>query len=358
MYRLVADYLDYLKDNGPDEEVFSDVDMSDAQDSDSSPTDISIGGYASTHVGSEPESAPALVTDPFSVISTEVGLQILQELCLADRLSLALVSRACAALAAEALQSAATEHLSRFHLRFGEMRLMQAATGAVFAGSVLTAMAHSGAPFAPGDLDIVTGHGLSFEVSRFLEFMGYDVTDVSTQYKYALGIGKVMTLKHAHLGLTINILESLTRNPFDAIGHFHFTCVFAAWTSHGLWYGYPQLLTSGRTITTPRHLTVGDSLDRQQRVWHILHKYMARGFVYSLNEFEAAHTCGIHCNCPATLRTTDDHGCIYTKFPTWEYTLDAAVHGVTCWSLGGSGCAQGVLARPTAQAQPATSAIA
>ncbi|KAJ7482334.1 hypothetical protein B0H11DRAFT_1915251 [Mycena galericulata] len=262
LFRKVTAYLDHLKDCGDDEEALSDTDASDNAMSDDSDGERDL-------IGCSMESRAGTT---FAMLPSDVGLQIIRDLVLVDRLSVARVSRSCALLVADALQVAASVQLARFKLRFDYMRLMQAATGAVFAGSILTALAHSGSPFVPGDVDIVTGYGRGFDVMCFLAYMDYAVVEKSDSYKYTAGIGKIWTMRHKHADLKVNILESLTHNPLDAVCHFHSTCVF------------------GRAITTPSRLPVDAGVDSQTRVWPILHKYMRRGFVYSLDDYEAPHS--------------------------------------------------------------------
>ncbi|KAJ7490217.1 hypothetical protein B0H11DRAFT_1912227 [Mycena galericulata] len=266
LFRKVTAYLDHLKDCGDDEEALSDTDASDNAMPDDSDGERDL-------IGCSMESRAGTT---FAMLPSDVGLQIIRDLVLVDRLSVARVSRSCALLVADALQVAASVQLARFKLRFDYMRLMQAATGAVFAGSILTALAHSGSPFVPGDVDIVTGYGRGFDVMCFLAYMDYAVVEKSDSYKYTAGIGKIWTMRHKHADLKVNILESLTHNPLDAVCHFHSTCVF------------------GRAITTPSRLLVDAGVDSQTRVWLILHKYMRRGFVYSLDDYEAPHVCGVH----------------------------------------------------------------
>ncbi|KAJ7452430.1 hypothetical protein B0H11DRAFT_2245907 [Mycena galericulata] len=363
MFEQVMAYLDYVKDHEDDEEHRTDSEASESSESAmstdstdghlSSPT---VDSPATTHVSDSEGSVMDMDTDavdPFSVLPHDVGLRILRSLYMVDQLRFARVSRSCSILVADALQIAASQQLLRFNLRFGPVRLMQAATGAVISGSVLTAIAHSGPSFVPDDLDIVTGRRRGYEVVLFLEYMDYVITKKSIRYRYTAGVGKVWTLRHKHNDVKINILESLTENPLDAICHFHSTCVYGAWTARGLWYGYAQLLMAGCAITTPTRLAIDvTSLTNQQRLWRILRKYMDRGFSFSLNQFDAPHVCGVHRSCPATLRSSDDAGCIYPQFLPWQYSHDAEKHRTTVWSMGGTGCAQGILASPNASAAP------
>lgn len=224
---------------------------------------------------------------------------------------------------------------------------MQTATGTIISGSAVTALAHLGSTFEPGDLDFIAGYGYGTLVFDFLDMArDYKLVDTpdANEYRFASGIARVCTMRH-HDGQKINVFEALTENPFDVVGHFHLTCVYGAWSANGVLHCYPRLTASGIALTSPSKFPLGEGSKARINCWNILHKYTDRGFTVSLNEYDKPHTCGEDWNCPATLRTTDDAGCAYSPFPPWLYDDDTIAPSVSCWTLGGSGCSRGVLTR-------------
>ncbi|KAK7008336.1 hypothetical protein R3P38DRAFT_2791901 [Favolaschia claudopus] len=97
----------------------------------------------------------------------------------------------------EVLERSATRLLARFKLRFRDVRLL------------LTA-------------------------ARSPTIRDYDEVE-------GIGFGPVWSLALGD-NLKINIIESITDEPLDAVVRFHFTCVVAAWHADGIWLAYPELL--------------------------------------------------------------------------------------------------------------------
>ncbi|KAJ7158198.1 hypothetical protein C8R43DRAFT_882488, partial [Mycena crocata] len=230
-----------------------------------------------------------------------------------------------------------------------KVRLMQTASGCIVSGSAVTALLNNCRSFKPNDLDFYTPFGSGTDVVCYILLSGkYLEVDLKNalpgvgEYNFAAGIGRVWTLRLRHSTITINVIESLTLNPFDAVCHFHSTCVFGAWTASGIWHGYPLLTLQGRSLTTPMQLPLGNDLRTHQHIWNILRKYRHRGFSFVLGELEEDHVCGEHYSCPATTRTTDDPGCLWIPFPPWLYDDESPPVYETSWSLGGTGCRSGL----------------
>ncbi|KAJ6518264.1 hypothetical protein C8R47DRAFT_959906 [Mycena vitilis] len=223
------------------------------------------------------------------------------------------------------------------------MRLMQTALGAVISGSTIASAVCGPNSFTPNDLDIYTPAGNGHCATQFLKRGGaYSVVACSSEYDFAAGIGKVWTLCHRVTTMKINIIESLTPYAIDAILHFHSSCLFGAWTARGWWHGYLRLTANGHTITTPTRMPLHAVLDHHIRVWKILRKYHGRGFEFWLDEYKVKHVCGVDINCPATVRHTNDEGCIFVPFPSWALDVDAEDIPTTSWTLQGGGCSPDV----------------
>ncbi|KAJ7241096.1 hypothetical protein C8J57DRAFT_1244919 [Mycena rebaudengoi] len=244
------------------------------------------------------------------------------------------------------LQSAAINLLRDFDLRLGEIKLMQIATRTVIAGSTVVSLMVGPEIFKPGDIDfyMYTPVDLGYHVARFLRLSpNYTLEKVEHSYDEMSGIRKVYTLVHRHTGKKINVVETETDNPLDCVVRFHLSCVFGTWTERGLSHAYPGTTLAARTTATPASLPLGAQLKRRQTVWRIRKKYQRRGFSFDLNEHIEPHVCGVDWNCPATLRTSDDGGCMFTPFPRSEFDVDVEPEHVTRWTLGGTGCTAGIL---------------
>ncbi|KAJ7893234.1 hypothetical protein B0H13DRAFT_1886480 [Mycena leptocephala] len=313
-FDVVSEFLEFLHDREPEEDELSIHSIETDSGSDS---DMSV---------SEGQS-PALHSDEgihigLGDLPADVGLKIMGCLPLADRFRLTIASPPMMDLVSTALRSTATLLLWRFKLRFADVRLLLTATVSLISGSTVAALACPEPTFAPGDLDFFTPSGRGRLVVDFLaSAAAYTVTKELEEYKNAIAIGRMWTL---HRGdVKINVIESLTSNPFHAVLNFHLTGV----------------------IATPVKLPIPHLVPAHINTWKVLHKYMDRGFTIALNEYPKPHTCGTDPNCPVTLRTTDDKGCLYVPFPPWPYGDDVESHPPLCWSLGRTGCPQGILSR-------------
>jgi hypothetical protein len=372
LYTIVSSFLAFLHNNEEEEEE-EDEDMS--VDGDIASSDIAYDGstsssaadilvaeagdtvqppsgkcsselqcatFSTTHSLSTHFYVPGAPAN-FALLPAEIGLTIVEELCFTDRVHLADASVHAAVLVADTLQRDAVRILSKFRLDFSHVRLLLTATGCVISGSAMTALVTRS--FEPADLDFFTGSGQGAAVVAFIALAGpYKLSDDSTPYKGAPGVGRVWTME-AGKTLKINVVESLTSNPLDSVTTFHLTCVYGAWMADGAWHGYAGLTEAGIAVTTPTRLPTCIGLPRQKAVWKILQKYVNRGFSIGLNELPLPHTCGVDWNCPGTIRTTNDAGCTYSPFPPWAYTGEAVAIPPTSWAMGGSGCSQGVLSQ-------------
>ncbi|KAJ7025276.1 hypothetical protein C8F04DRAFT_1191625 [Mycena alexandri] len=232
-------------------------------------------------------------------LPTELALEVLREMPLADRSRLASTSHLGTILVADALQSTAIHLLLHFRLQFAMVCLLLTATGAAITGSAVTALMRVGSFFFPDDLDFVVGRGKGPWVANFLTLAGYALVNEEAHYLNADGIYRVWTMDLD--GLKINVMESLSSNPLDIVAFLNLSCVYGAWFADGIWHGYPHLTTRGIAITTPRRFPVRHGVANHRKGWDIIHKYAVRGFTFQLNEYDEYHKCGTDINCPATL---------------------------------------------------------
>ncbi|KAJ7250523.1 hypothetical protein B0H12DRAFT_1072111 [Mycena haematopus] len=289
----------------------------------------------------------------FPNMPCELTMQVMCLLPLVDRCSLAQTCHTAAAVAAECLMSAAVAILAPFGLRFEEVRLMLAATGAVIAGSSVAALLNLDTTLRPTRLSFVVPRGSVDLVLEFLDYAAdYSLHSYAVRYHMS-NAHAVWTLTNA-CGNQIQVFESKTQDPFSTIATSPFTCEYGAWTANGLFHAYPKLTADHRALTTPTRLPVRHTLDDQQMLWDSVHQYTDSNYVVDTLGYSTGHRCGGHPSCPATLRTTDDRGCIYMRFPAWDLDTDFVDSNVISWSLGGTGCLSGLLARAGARVLSAT----
>ncbi|KAJ7934091.1 hypothetical protein B0H13DRAFT_1951710 [Mycena leptocephala] len=360
LFILVGNYLDFIDQYGIDEEeesIGSPMETEEITQTDGEEPQPDMDSVT-THVSdSEPgegaNQGPASHV-PLPLLPTELKLHLLKDLGLADRIHFAQTSANASHLSAAVLQTAAASMLRRFRLRFSEVRLMQTALGSLITGSGMISLIHAGPHFDPNDLDFVTRRGDSWDVVKFLEKAGsYEYKGLLPVYAHSEGVRRVRLLEHP-LGLKVKVIESETSNPIDVVALSPSSSAIGAWGPNGIWHGYASITTRSISITTPVRMHICDDALHRRYIWAFLRKYTDRGFTFSLNDFDKYHECGSHFSCPATVRTSDDGGCVNVHFPRWEYTQDTEEEPITCWSLGGTGCAHGILYRPGGRVVAAT----
>ncbi|KAJ7502473.1 hypothetical protein B0H11DRAFT_1907049 [Mycena galericulata] len=325
MFRVIVEYLNFMSSNAVDDAEFTD----DEDGSD------------------DEETERILHTEQGFGIPAELTLRILSGLDIADQLRVARSSRHGTALAAVSLQDRASHLLGAFNLRFIDVRLLLAATGAVISGSAVVALLQPPrTSFQPADLDFFTCNDGGYIVARFLSAAaGSSYRQISFQepYDFARGVSKVHTLQEEHGTRKIIVIEGYTSNPLDIVMHFHSTPVWGAWTSKGVWHGSPELTLRGIAITTPYLLPVENG-GNNGPIQSILSKYIDRGFTFSFNEYAQPHICGVDLRCPATLRSSDDEGCLNFNWPTWDLSAHSAPFIDVSWAMRGGGCSLGIRA--------------
>ncbi|KAJ7612377.1 hypothetical protein DFH06DRAFT_1147297 [Mycena polygramma] len=325
LYPIVLNFLNFLRDNDPEEDELSD------------------DGSA---IGMDTEPETALPLPPrhklagLADLPTEVSLNLVDQLRFFQKANLCGSCVTAACVVAESLQHAAARILHRFKLDFASVRLMQTVTGTAISGSAVTALVHP--TFDPGDLDFIAPHGIGLRVVGFLQGAAkYRIIADSSDYLVDARFRTMWTLMLGD-SLKINVIEASTPNPLDCVTTFHMTCVYGAWFADIVWHAYAGLTERGTAITTPARFPIADGVHRHRAVWKVLHKYMVRGFTVCLNELDEPHACGVHLDCPATPRRSTDRGCSVSRFPVWAYSGDAPPLIPTSWSMGGTGCTKGI----------------
>jgi hypothetical protein len=270
----------------------------------------------------------------------------LSYLLLPDRICFGQTSRIRKYLTALVLQSEVTKILAPYGINYGEMKLLQAATGAIISGSTISALVHE--PFVPNDLDLYCHYPAATRVVHFIEEMaGFDHAGYrSLEYIDITGIKGVWTLLGPG-GSKINVVETLASNPIKCIASsFHSSPPRGALKWDGLVHFEANQVVRSQALITPASMHLDDPCDFDQQVtsWHILHKYKARGFKYVF-EYDEQHECGRHVSCPVTVRSTVDAGCLQAMLPLIRSIpcFTTVVHKPVTWSLRGSACAAGIV---------------
>ncbi|KAJ7046265.1 hypothetical protein C8F04DRAFT_1248517 [Mycena alexandri] len=349
LYRKVLDYLEI-----PEEA--EDGESSSASTLSQTSTEDSHDGCLENRSARALDEHLAVVRGPtVEDLPAEVSLEILGNLTFAERLSFARASPVAALHVAQTIHAATVSFLRTFGLHPRSIRLMQVATRTLISGSFIPAIMCEA--FEPNDIDFYTPKAAGHDVARFFKKSGdWSRIKFSTTYNFASGIGHVYTMRHRTSEMKINIIESLTLNALDAVVQFHSTCVIGAISADSFWHGYPDLTLARVSITSPARMPLTKDIVQQTRTWTILRKYAARGYDFHLGEFRAPHTCCEDARCPATVRTSDDSGCVRIPLPKWEFSTPGTPECVSCWTFSGCGCPGGILSRaPISQVSLATS---
>ncbi|KAJ7854877.1 hypothetical protein B0H13DRAFT_1903413 [Mycena leptocephala] len=229
--------------------------------------------------------------------------------------------------------------------------MVEIVTGTVISGSAalrLSLARNSPHAFQPNDLDLYSPdecwpYVLEFLMSgtafKFLRFQAHT---------YGLPAVREIAWLSSHVDnpLTLNIMRSRGSHPVEPILQFHSSSVVGAVDANGVWFGNPRLLTEGRAIMNRLHFRL-DTIGARTRALTVLQKYAARGFKFSL-DYINRHTCGRNRNCPTTICTTVDGGCLVVRFPRPAFGAMQAPERVypfpyaLSWSYGSVGCLNGI----------------
>ncbi|KAK7008131.1 hypothetical protein R3P38DRAFT_3211782 [Favolaschia claudopus] len=244
------------------------------------------------------------------------------------------------------LQGRISDILADFGLSYGDIKVMQAATGTLISGSVIPAIIRVAVPFELGDVDFYCGNGNGLNVVRYLTFVGdlSEEADITPNYSDLFGLRRVWTLQSPQ-GRSINVIETQSDSPLDAILNFHSTPPRGAISWDRFSHYDINRARNGIALVTPStmHINTTD-LARQKRIWEVIHKYTKRGFTFVF-DYEPSHECGRHIECPATRRTTVDEGCLHIALPAVPIPHFREHNDfITTWTLTTAGvCRNGVI---------------
>jgi hypothetical protein len=141
----------------------------------------------------------------------------------------------------------------------------------------------------------------------------------------------------------ITLSCSRTDSAMDPIAYFPFTHLFGAVTHYGVWLGYPQTSSAGVSLPN-RGMINFASPETEFRVGNVLRHAVSK-FRVQLN-LDQPHICGKYSECPMTLRSTIDAGCLNLFFPAAPFGASVRSSSVypsgssMAWSLDGRACLQ------------------
>ncbi|KAJ7201445.1 hypothetical protein C8J57DRAFT_1543925 [Mycena rebaudengoi] len=113
----------------------------------------------------------------------------------------------------------------------------------------------------------------------------------------------------------------------------------------GLFHFVPNPTFAGNAIVNANAVKV-KSLQSREKTEAVFRKYRARGYRIRV-DYTNDHTCGVSLDCPCTVRTTLDSGCLQLLFPDKPYGISVLPSRASpsdialAWSLGGQGCTSG-----------------
>jgi hypothetical protein len=281
--------------------------------------------------------------DRLGRLPVDVFPLILDHLPLKDRCNLARTGRKYRALHLRQLQASVSCLLRSFGLVHTEIRFMQTALSAVISGSAVSYVISN--DVQPCNLDFYCPRDTySLMCTFFL---------IATDYRpYYLGAAVVRSSVHegtvqntewrnTKTGRSLRLIWSATDSALDCITSFPFTHLMGMITHYGFWHGYPASALNGLAMPN-RSLVRLDHPSHKNAISWVVRKHQARGYKFSA-ERRGVHTCGTAPECPASVRTSLDSGCMNIFFPGRAFGAPSSAAAYTMahstsWTLDGAIC--------------------
>lgn len=204
------------------------------------------------------------------------------------------------------------------------------------------------------DLDLYTPSENAEFLAAYFKAEGYSQVfrwrdeGLNQVYSDMEGIGDVITLKRG--AYMVDIVESLTSSAMSCIFRFHSTAVMNFISAQGFFSAYPTLTASYCSFANPNAYGTGVG-GPCMKIQMAYAKYVDRGFrlIYPIERQPAlwtGHTiCQRSWNCPHTVRTTSDDGCLFITFENNVSRTGCADNSATSrlykpwegviWNIGG-----------------------
>lgn len=205
----------------------------------------------------------------------------------------------------------------------------------------------------PKDLDLYTTVRGYNTIKGYILGKGFhemshtgNAQNLQPDYPTTSGIKSVTVLRKGDI--TIDIIVSLRVSPLVPIFHFHSTTVMNFISAQGFFSAYPTITEKYRGIASP--MAYWPANEPGDKIVKCLEKYADRGFDVRKDPSdwpgELEHFCRRSFDCPETLRSTVDGGCLFYPFPH-SFNKQCFLEGIrvhraikerfnVAWHLGGS----------------------
>ncbi|KAJ7648257.1 hypothetical protein DFH06DRAFT_1135699 [Mycena polygramma] len=260
-------------------------------------------------------------------VPVDIFFLILQCLPLLDRYHLGRTSRKYHALHLREFQASVNRLLRDFGLCHSEVRFMQSALWVMISGSAITRLVLAAG--TPDNIDFYSPRDAYPWLVRFIE--------VATSYQLRGSSGPVVALEGTldymewvcrPTQRTLKLICSTSDNAMDCTTKFPSSHSRAMLSHFGLWIGHAKTTTMALTMPNRPQLAACGTGGRTALA-DIVRKYMQRGYKF-VAERSGPHICGSDYECPATLRTSIDGGCMNLFFPSLPYLAAPQPTGSVC----------------------------
>ncbi|KAJ7178804.1 hypothetical protein C8R43DRAFT_942405 [Mycena crocata] len=215
----------------------------------------------------------------FERIPTELLSEIALHLPMRDRIRLGRTSKFFRNVTHRALFTSAAQSLRRYNLSITDFQFLQSSTGTIAAGPILERIinlridqvkSRSSEPL-PSDSEHLDLYCPTLKGPQVANFIRH-----ATGYSYGIyeasdpGCAVSRAFRLTNEGLPrINVFETQSDHPIDAIIHLSMTPEMGAWTLDSIWHGYPAATSDGLAMATSTRLSV-HNLTARQRTWDVL----------------------------------------------------------------------------------------
>ncbi|KAJ7154317.1 hypothetical protein C8R43DRAFT_949966 [Mycena crocata] len=288
----------------------------------------------------------------FRFMPVELIDMIVNLLSLRDRIMFAASCRIHRAIVMRSILTSAASCIKPYNLSLIDLRFLQCCTSATLAGPVIRRLFYEGPDMrwprlrdgrepstVSTPLDIYSARYESLPIAAFLTYAtGYEIGGYTGAIPAREAVQHAICLRKKNAP-DINVFESRSDNPLDAILHLPSTADMGSLKLDRLWHPYPAATFEGVALTSPYRLPVDFAAERRT-AWEVLQSSMRAGFWVD-SHWTRSHQCSRNASCPISWRSSNDSGCLKLLLPTlpyaaqgtdyiWNYVPEAS------WTLGGA----------------------
>ncbi|KAJ7136462.1 hypothetical protein C8R43DRAFT_1132356 [Mycena crocata] len=269
---------------------------------------------------------------------------IFSDLTLRDVLHLSWTSSKHHSIFGTEFQAALAALVTSFGLSYPQIRFMQTATLTVISGSTMSHLLD--ADIQPNNLDFYCPKPAYPWVGRFFEIASrYRPARTVDHCDLFEGISECLQWRRPDIHRLVNVFCSDSDSALECMTYFPFSHLMAAATHYGVWLAYPTSSTKKISMPNRDLVEVADPGNRQC-LERLIKKYLSRNYSFAFH-LASRHVCGTARECPVTVRTTIDDGCLQLFFPSHPFGAPVAPAHVypadraVSWSLNGASCPTG-----------------